>query len=186
LLPQTTVPGIGSRTLHGRLVITYQSSAGLECTTPAVFSLPGGAATVTVRNIQVADTQAGYQSGTFGEINFGEGLQGGFGQAFYSGGWPILAFVARVGCDAAESLVSTARVRSGAGKSARSRCASSCGSHPSQKAREGWATRQLDSQKLRTKSERIIRFPVWSWRLSSGGILARRRRAVFTYEQSVE
>src|SRR5271156_5997119 len=41
LLPQTTAPGIGSRTLHGRLVITYQSSAGLEYTIPAVFSLPG-------------------------------------------------------------------------------------------------------------------------------------------------
>jgi hypothetical protein len=50
------------------------------------LQLTGGAATVTVRNIQVADTQAGYQSGTFGEINFGEGLQGGFGQALYSGG----------------------------------------------------------------------------------------------------
>ena len=50
------------------------------------LQLTGGAATVTVRNIQVADTQAGYQSGTFGEINFGEGLQGGLGQALYSGG----------------------------------------------------------------------------------------------------
>jgi len=50
------------------------------------LQLTGGAATVTVRNIQVADTQAGYQSGTFGEINFGEGLQGGFGQAIYSTG----------------------------------------------------------------------------------------------------
>ena len=29
------------------------------------------------------------------------------------------------------------------GMSARSQCASSCGSHPSRKAREGWATRQL-------------------------------------------
>jgi YD repeat-containing protein len=50
------------------------------------LQIAGGAASVTVRKIQVADTREGYQSAPFGEINIGEGLQGGFGQALYSTG----------------------------------------------------------------------------------------------------